>query len=87
MSTVPGPDTWRDAGLVEPTEEPVSLVQESDEAPVGTTGARPPAPEEYRPRTARPDLEGEAAEADVVEQASVVPDPGDEFDVGGGADA
>ncbi len=67
MSTVPD-DAWRDAGL-EDVEDTTSLVEEevSPEQVPETT-------EEYRPRTARPDLDGEANEADVVEQSQVVPE-------------
>ena len=76
MSTVPGDDTWRDAGLVEQDEEAVSLVEEVE-------GDYDAAPEherdEYRPHSARPDLEGEADEADVAEQASAVPGAEDDY--------
>ncbi|HWJ84625.1 MAG TPA: hypothetical protein VNR62_04305 [Cellulomonas sp.] len=63
MSTVPGSDAWRDAGL-EPVspDEPVSLVDDLD----------PPDPDEYEPDFPRPDLDGSADEADVVEQDSEV---------------
>jgi hypothetical protein len=82
MSTVPD-DAWRDAGLdsLEDTtslEDATSLVEE-----VERPDPRPhrEETEEYRPRTARPDLEGKAAEADVVEQSQIVPEtdeqPGD----------
>ena len=82
MSTVPD-DAWHDAGLdsLEDTtslEDATSLVEE-----VERPDPRPhrEEAEEYRPRTARPDLEGEAAEADVVEQSQIVPEtdeqPGD----------
>ena len=68
MSTVPD-DSWRDAGL-EDREDTTSLLEEVQEG----DDASPPAdrPEEYRPATARPDLEGAASEADVVEQSQVV---------------
>jgi len=75
MSTVPG-DAWRDAGL-DDVDETTSLVEEvkrPDREGVDE-GA-----EEYRPRTARPDLDGAAAEADVVEQSQIVPDPDDQPD-------
>ncbi len=68
MSTVPD-DAWRDAGL-EDQEETTSLLEE-----VQQTAGTPPAPdrpEEYNPGSARPDLEGTASEADVVEQSQVV---------------
>ncbi len=65
MSTVPGNDTWRDAGL-EPVEEtPLRL---TDETPDDV-----PDPEEYQPGFPRADREGAADEADVVEQDTEVP--------------
>ncbi|MCB7136485.1 hypothetical protein [Cellulosimicrobium marinum] len=76
MSTVPGEDTWRDAGLVE-HDEATNLVDEvetGDEARSDATRA----PDEYHPGSARPDLDGQADEADVAEQAAAV--PGDEDD-------
>lgn len=66
MSTVPGNDAWRDAGLapVDP-DAPRSLVdQPADDATE---------PEEYEPDFARADREGRADEADVVEQDTEVP--------------
>jgi hypothetical protein len=60
VSTIPGPESWSDAGLVEqPLARPVELPEE---------------PEEYLPPEPRPDLDGEAAEADVAEQAAELPD-------------
>ncbi|MFC8921291.1 hypothetical protein [Cellulosimicrobium sp. NPDC057127] len=78
MSTVPGDDAQRDAGLVEPDEEVVNLVEEveSGDPPVDHPEH---APDEYRPASARPDLAGEASEADVVEQASAVPGEEDDY--------
>lgn len=67
MSTVPGEQSWRDAGLVDPdAHEPVNLVDEAS-APSVSSG------EDYAPGTARPDLDGRATEADVADQAVVVP--------------
>ena len=65
MSTVPGQDAWRDAGLVvsEPGEA-VDLLRTGD-APAD-------AGEDYRPTVARADVEGTATEADVADQAIVV---------------
>ncbi|WP_029290470.1 hypothetical protein [Cellulomonas sp. HZM] len=62
MSTVPGNDAWRDAGL-EPADphEPARLGEPVDDL-------APPDPDEYEPDFPRPDLEGRADEADVVEQ-------------------
>lgn len=72
MSTRPGPDSWRDAGLVdEVDDEPVNLVQEAED------NAPPDPGEDYRPHTARPDRDDQADEADVADQAVVVPE-GDE---------
>ena len=71
MSTVPGTDSWRDAGLVTPDDDaPKNLVEEELAPPAASPDADDV--EDYSPRTPRPDLDGEADEADVVEQASVV---------------
>jgi hypothetical protein len=68
MSTVPGDEAWRDAGLVPvDPDEPRRL---SDD---GAEPARPADPEEYTPPFPRPDRDGGAAEADVVEQDTEVP--------------
>jgi hypothetical protein len=85
MSTLPD-DAWRDAGL-EDTDDTTSLVEEAKRAARRDTGDRP---EEYHPGTARPDLEGAAAEADVVEQSREVPgadEGGGEAEDSGGAGA
>lgn len=58
MSTLPGPDSWRDAGLVPPEDAEVDTARE---------------PDEYVPDAPRPDYDGTADEADVVEQALDVP--------------
>ncbi|MCL1868802.1 MAG: hypothetical protein FWF90_00100 [Promicromonosporaceae bacterium] len=87
MSTLPGHDTWRDAGVEEPDRRERE-VREIDPDDVGTdepderanlleqalAGGRAPGGggEDYRPTTARPDLEGTADEADVAEQADEV---------------
>ena len=65
MSTVPGSDAWKDAGLapVDP-DGPRSLTDETDDAAD---------PEEYEPGFARVDRDGRADEADVVEQDTEVP--------------
>lgn len=70
MSTLPGEDALRDAGLTQPDgEDVVNLAEEV------TTGAPDLGEdlEEYRPGTPRPDLDDTADEADVVEQAWKVP--------------
>jgi hypothetical protein len=74
MSTVPGSDAWRDAGL-EPAapEQPLRLTDDPDETP--------PDPEEYEPGFARADRDGTADEADVVEQDTEVPTEDDDPDV------
>jgi hypothetical protein len=66
MSTTPA-DAWRDAGLEEPDETTSLLDEVTTPRPVEDV-------EDYRPDTARPDLDGSADEADVVEQAAVVPE-------------
>lgn len=60
MSTTPGQDSWRDAGLTEP--------------PLAQPVEAPEEPEDYLPPDPRPDLVGEAEEADVAEQVVEVPD-------------
>lgn len=76
MSTVPGRDAWRDAGLVPvDPDEPRRLVDDEDEP------EQAPDPEEYAPPFPRADREDEAAEADVVDQDTEVPvDDGTEED-------
>lgn len=74
MSTVPGPQSWRDAGLA-PTddEEPLRLTDvDEDDVPDARDA------EEYAPAPARADREGMAEEADVVEQSAEVPVNDDE---------
>ncbi len=65
MSTIPGESSWADAGLVPyDDEEPPRIDDEAD----------PDEPDEHRPEPPRPDLRGEAAEPDVVEQLTDVPE-------------
>lgn len=66
MSTVPGAEAWRDAGLVpvEP-EQPVRLTDEPDVEALDA--------EDYRPGVARADRDGRAEEADVADQAAEEP--------------
>ena len=66
MSTIPGPESWQDAGLVEPPlAQPVEVPEDADD---------------YMPPEPRPDREGAAEEADVAEQAADLPeDPSDEY--------
>lgn len=74
MSTVPGPDAWRDAGLVPADPDVPARLTDDEDAP------EPADPEEYTPDFPRADLEGAADEADVVEQDIEVPleDEGDQ---------
>ena len=65
MSTVPGSESWRDAGLTSP--DPDAPRRLGDDGPAADD------PEEYTPEFGRPDLEGAADEADVVEQDTEVP--------------
>ncbi|SDC55683.1 hypothetical protein SAMN05216410_1896 [Sanguibacter gelidistatuariae] len=75
MSTVPGDDALRDAGLTRPDlEDTINLAEEV----TGGEGALGDDLEEYHPGTPRPDLSDEADEADVVEQAWAVPEGDDE---------
>lgn len=58
--TTPSED-WNEAGLAEPDElDPANPLLAEQDAESG---------EDYHPATARPDLEGEADEADVADQA------------------
>lgn len=69
MSTVPGPQSWSDAGLVPvDPEEPLRLTDTDEGDAPDERDA-----EEYAPAVPRADLEGEADEADVVDQAAEVP--------------
>ncbi|ADG73932.1 conserved hypothetical protein [Cellulomonas flavigena DSM 20109] len=68
MSTVPGSDAWRDAGLVPVEEAPLRLT-DVDESDVPD----PRDAEEYAPPFPRADRDGSAEEADVVEQSAEVP--------------
>lgn len=67
MSTTPD-DAWADAGLIPP---------EDAEVPEPRRITVPVEPE-HQPAAPRPDLRGEAAEPDVVEQALDVPSDDDE---------
>src|SRR5690606_19572003 len=83
MSTVPGHDSLRDAGLLTP--DPLSqdadarpAVPELDGAPV-TTPDQARDGEEYRPADPEPGRSGDADAADVAEQAAAVPEGDDEY--------
>lgn len=87
MSTLPGDDALRDAGLTGPEiDEAVNLAEEvtrdlSDDVPQEPDDVEAPDDvfvEEYRPATPRPDLAGEADEADVIEQSWTVPSDDDD---------
>ncbi|NUU15914.1 hypothetical protein HP550_01440 [Cellulomonas humilata] len=67
MSTVPGNDSWRDAGLA-PADLDVPRRLGDDDASADDAD-----PEEYEPEFARADRDGRADEADVVEQDTEVP--------------
>lgn len=72
MSTLPGDQSWRDAGLADPTEdEPVNLVEEVNRPSRATD-------EDYHPGTSRPDLDDRASEGDVIDQSVSVPEEDDE---------
>ena len=77
MSTLPGDDALRDAGLTGPEiDDTVNLTEEADRTAAGAdvqTAETADVIEEYRPGTPRPDLAGEADEADVIEQSWTVP--------------
>ncbi|MGN8246596.1 hypothetical protein ACTHAM_000260 [Cellulomonas soli] len=75
MSTVPGSDAWRDAGLapVDP-DQPRRLTDDVPDTPAELAD-----PEEYEPGFARADQAGAADEADVLEQDTEIP-VGDEKD-------
>ncbi|HEY5515138.1 MAG TPA: hypothetical protein VIK12_02900 [Pengzhenrongella sp.] len=81
MSTNPGPEAWRDAGLVE--IDPAAAVELEPAVDLLADAADPPeavGAEEYQPTASRPDLRGEADVADVTEQAALVPpDERDEY--------
>ena len=74
MSTLPGPETWRDAGLdqVDPGGD-VEIAPDPLLAPAAE-------PDEYAPALVPDDVLAEANPADVTEQAqSVPPDERDEY--------
>lgn len=73
MSTVPGGDAWRDAGLVDRDEDVVSLVEEAEGREMHA------ASDEYHPGSPRPDLDDRADEADVAEQSAAVPGAEDDY--------
>ena len=73
MSNVPGPESWRDAGLAPTDDEALRLTDvDEDDVPDARDA------EEYAPAPARADREGLAEEADVVEQTTEVPMDDDE---------
>lgn len=76
MSTMPGDDALRDAGLTGPEiTDAVNLAEEVTraETDLPQESQDPDVVEEYHPRTPRPDLDGTADEADVIEQSWTVP--------------
>jgi hypothetical protein len=78
MSTLPGPDSWRDTGLEPPEEAEVDTTHEPDEYVPDPEVDPTHEPDEYVPDVPRPDSDGAANEADVVEQALEVPEPEDD---------
>ena len=73
MSANPGDSTWADAGLVPPDS---SMVPDPERSTV-------PVPPADQPRAPKPDLTAEADEADLLEQAELVPDDDtDDYPVG-----
>lgn len=85
MSTIPGDNTWADAGLVPPDNSAVQSPERSTVPVDPEHQPRAPRPDlrdeadepdvvEHEPGAPRPDLRGEADEPDVVEQAMDVPD-------------
>lgn len=74
MSTLPGPESWRDAGLdqVDPGGD-VEVVPDPLQVPAAEPG-------EFVPDGPLPEVAAEANPADVVEQAQTVPpDERDEY--------
>jgi hypothetical protein len=74
MSTVPGPETWRDAGLdqVDPGGD-VEIAPDPLETPAAE-------PDDYTPDVPPDDVLDHASAADVTEQVqSVPPDERDEY--------
>ncbi|RYV52014.1 hypothetical protein [Pengzhenrongella frigida] len=69
MSTLPGHDAWRDAGLSE--VDPAGIIEIEPEPDSDLDGGQ--VDEEYEPGEPRPDLRGEADAADVTEQSAELP--------------
>jgi len=65
MSTLPGEDAWRDTGLDGPEPSGVVDLMRTADAPQDEG-------EDYSPGVPRADVEGDATEADVVDQAILV---------------
>jgi hypothetical protein len=78
MSTLPGRDSWRDTGLEPPEDAEVDTTHEPDEYVPPPEVDPTHEPDEYVPDAPRPDTDGSANEADVVEQALDVPVEEDE---------
>lgn len=74
MSTVPGDDAMRDAGLLSPDlDDSIDLAEEVERSGVAGDDGTGESVEDYDPGTPRPDRVGAADEADVLDQARVVP--------------
>lgn len=79
MSTIPGHDAERDAGLRGPElTEPLNLTEALDTDQDGKSIEDPLEAEEHKPGPARPDQDGTADEADVLEQLAIEPDDADD---------
>ncbi len=71
MSTVPGPQSWQDAGLTGPELAEPAVIDVTD---IDVTDVDVAEVGEHEPDEPRPDLEGLADPADVAEQAAALPD-------------
>jgi hypothetical protein len=71
MSTVPGRESWRDAGLTTP--ELADAVMVEPDLVAGAVPADPDDPEEHEPSGAGPEPRADADEADLADQLAEVP--------------
>ncbi|WP_263120791.1 hypothetical protein [Cellulomonas sp. RIT-PI-Y] len=75
MSTVPGHESWRDAGLESPATTDLPELDPADR-----DDPDDPADGGYHPADPRPDLDGRADPADVAEQRAELPeDEGEDY--------
>ncbi len=76
MSTVPGHESWRDAGLERPETTDLPEIEPGPDGPDDPDNAEGG----YVPADPRPDLDGHADPADVAEQHVDLPvDEGEEY--------